>query len=414
MDAMMDLRTLRGEINKLSEIVEGWNTSESIPEIERDIVLEKLRALYDAVRFADRVPDTKGADCVDSFQGRTPMLESPIPHPIPALLQDPEPEYVPEPAAIAISEMEAVPESEPEYTPEQEPELEPISESELVPELETAPETATELEVAPESVSEPEQVLVAYRTSSQESDADQLPIGYRSPKPTKRAEPDTEILVPVAAPTLFGLDSDESEAEKLRHRHKQRVILSLYGTNPESPAVEPIRQAFAQDNHPSASTHQEQEPVTFAAEPVRESPDPVVETAIQTPAKLEEEKLTEEEDDSIFEEISLTPNAVLGDVMKHDVQTLADTFAPRHDGTADLKHAEPITDLRQAIGLNDKFLLIRDLFGGDGAACDEALEILNGFEDLDDCMIHIAENYDWNPNSDGAKFIMEIIERKFA
>ena len=39
---------------------------------------------------------------------------------------------------------------------------------------------------------------------------------------------------------------------------------------------------------------------------------------------------------------------------------------------------------------------------------------LNGFDDFDECMIYIAENYAWNANSDGAKFLMELLERKFA
>ena len=79
---------------------------------------------------------------------------------------------------------------------------------------------------------------------------------------------------------------------------------------------------------------------------------------------------------------------------------------------ADLR-AERLS-LHRAIGINDKFLMIRDLFGGDGEAFDAALDALNGFGDLDDCMIYIAENYAWNANSDGAKLLMELLERKFA
>jgi len=29
-------------------------------------------------------------------------------------------------------------------------------------------------------------------------------------------------------------------------------------------------------------------------------------------------------------------------------------------------------------------------------------------------MIYIAENFDWNPNSDGAKLLVDLIERKLA
>lgn len=123
-------------------------------------------------------------------------------------------------------------------------------------------------------------------------------------------------------------------------------------------------------------------------------------------------------DEPDFEEISLAKTevsgAVLGDVINHDVQTLADTIAPPRDVASELRRSEHVTDLRRAIGINDKFLMIRDLFGGDAAAYDAAIDRLNAFDDFDDCMIYIAENYAWNANSDGAKFLMELLERKFA
>ena len=90
--------------------------------------------------------------------------------------------------------------------------------------------------------------------------------------------------------------------------------------------------------------------------------------------------------------------------------------APRHGGPGrtELRRSEPVTDLRRAIGINDKFLLIRDLFGGDGEAYEKAIGALNDCADFDDCMIYIAENYAWNPNSDGVKLLMDLLERKFA
>ena len=107
------------------------------------------------------------------------------------------------------------------------------------------------------------------------------------------------------------------------------------------------------------------------------------------------------------------PGAVLGEVINHDVQTLADTIAPPRDRASELLRNEPVTDLRRAIGINDRFLFIRDLFGGDGAAYEAAIDALNGFDNLDDCMIYIAEHYAWNPNSDGAVLLMELLERKY-
>ena len=137
-----------------------------------------------------------------------------------------------------------------------------------------------------------------------------------------------------------------------------------------------------------------------AAEPV---------TVSEAPAAAEPE-----EAESGAREVAVPVGAVLGEVINHDVQTLADTIAPRRDMASELRRGEPVADLRNAIGINDKFLLIRDLFGGDGEAYEEAIATLNAFDDFDECMIHIAENYAWNPNSDGAKFMMELLERKFA
>ena len=101
-------------------------------------------------------------------------------------------------------------------------------------------------------------------------------------------------------------------------------------------------------------------------------------------------------------------------MINHNVQTLADTIAPPRDVASELRRSEHVTDLRRAIGINDKFLMIRDLFDGDARAYEAALDKLDAFGDFDDCMIYIAENYAWNANSDGAKFLMELLERKFA
>lgn len=106
--------------------------------------------------------------------------------------------------------------------------------------------------------------------------------------------------------------------------------------------------------------------------------------------------------------------AVLGEVINHDVRTLADTIAPPRDMASEIARSEPVTDLRRAIGINDRFLMIRDLFGGDADAYEQAITELDGFHDLDECMIYIAENFAWNSSSDGARFLMELLERKYA
>ena len=108
------------------------------------------------------------------------------------------------------------------------------------------------------------------------------------------------------------------------------------------------------------------------------------------------------------------PEPVLGEVLGGDVHTLADTIAAPKDMASEIVRKERITDLKQAIGINDKFLLLRDLFGGDTERYERTIDRLNEFDDLDDCIIYISENYDWNPSSDGVRFLMELLERKLS
>lgn len=104
----------------------------------------------------------------------------------------------------------------------------------------------------------------------------------------------------------------------------------------------------------------------------------------------------------------------LGETINHDRQTLADVIAPHRDAASELRLGEPIGDLRRAIGLNDRFQMIHELFAGDGDAFDEAIAAFNGCATMDDCMIWICDRgYFWNPDSDGAKRLMELLERKF-
>lgn len=63
--------------------------------------------------------------------------------------------------------------------------------------------------------------------------------------------------------------------------------------------------------------------------------------------------------------------------------------------------ADTIT-LRGAIGLNDRFMMIRDLFGGDAAAFDAAVSDLERFTSLEEALLYINDTYDWNPQSRAA------------
>ena len=569
----MDLQTIGDEIRRLSELVDGWSAAGEIPVVERDLALEKLRRLYETVRFADPAPapseepiaaDSRDGDLPESIdlgevlsldgfpdfgdpdespeapenpdempdealenpdemaevptsdsaaepepiaaptegqaEGQTgeraeeqaeeqvgeraeesfgiPAGESfetpgeePLPIPEPTL--EPEPAPMPEPAPISelepepeavsaeLSEPEAAPIAVSESVPAAEPASAPVSEQTSEPEPEPTSEPKPEPEPEPEPTLEPEP------TSEPEPEPIPEPAPTTTPAPTPEPTPEPEASHH-GAPTLFG---PEEEAA-VRHRHKQRVIMSLYDPNPVVESIPaPTRRSEPKrtpEPHPATEEtprmpSELQKPRVVPSPVVSPTPDPMAGAPIPEPPIFEvvtpaasapfEPSMPDASNSGITEipapaaafetlpdpapaygiptpetapavedtptamengQSSLPAGAVLGEVINHDVQTLADTIARPRDVASELRRSEPVTDLRRAIGLNDKFLLIRDLFGGDGEAYERAIDALNGFEDFDDCMIFIAEHYAWNPNSDGAQLLMELLERKFA
>ena len=381
----MDLKTIQGELRQLSALVEGWAQTDGIPALERDLALEKLRSLYDKVRFGAVESDAVIADAEDV-----------------AVVAE----------AIDLGDVLSLDPSAGEDEPVSEAaEEEPAEEvaEEVIPEP-AIPEPVAEPVAEPEPVVEPASVEPAPVAEPVEEPAPEpVPVSEPEPEPEPIAESKPEKPSYVA-PTLFGL-----EEETIRHRNKQRVIMSLYDTAAETPArPEPAPKPA---ETPAPVPVEIPAPESEAEEPaaVPEEPAEIPETRETSAAP---QSAAEEDDEPGFEEITLEAAApagvVLGDVINHDVQTLADTLAAPRDRASELRRSEPVTDLRKAIGINDKFLLIRDLFGGDGEAYERAIGTLNDCADFDDCMIYIAENYAWNPNSDGVKLLMELLERKFA
>lgn len=616
----MDWKTIHTELRKLESLVDGWAQTDEIPAVERDLALEKLRNLYETIRFggpapeqpvertpgdgeaqeeilpesidlgemlsmeelpdltepagpifveptASFAPERESASTMDAaIAGHTvdsdltvetvapagpdgqsaaepteelaastptesvsePLAASTTAEPVPEPLAEPdvEPKWGanPAPAEEARPVVSLEPNEAPAPTPA--PESKPIVESEPVPVTAPAEELAPGSEPAPTAATEPifEPEPVAVPTEEQAPDSEPEPVV--EPEPTSALSPVEEPVVTLdpapsvtsdasfaaspataptetsepakhrhASPTLFGMEDEE----ELRHRHKQRVIMSLYGPSPESERrsatagrIEDRPDTLSRRTTPSrretnasgadvedfeleevtltpgtttvASSetplHDHSEPRPAEQDPVIPVADDSVSPTAETPtgeadfeptlseitipraeaAKPGDEPAGESvegvavesprsagsgtqsryaatygpEPTSASEPLHPQGGAVLGEVIKPHVQTLADTIAPPHDIASELRRNEPVTDLRQAIGLNDKFLLIRDLFGGDAQAYERAIETLNDFDDLDDCMIFIAEHYAWNPNSDGAKLMMELLERKFA
>lgn len=497
----MEVNKIQEELARLIELVDGWAGSHDVPGIERDLVLDKLKKLYEAIRFANfDEGDSSASASVAAQQSVAEVAPvSEISIDLDDLLAEPVRDSLPEPAAMpeALGESAGVSAAVPESAPSVKPVsasavTEPMSEPmpvvapASVPEPDPAPAVGTAPEPVPVSesvpavqsvpVSEPAAVEVSLSAAagfsrqdvSMEGRAGKAPgtgrdaaarIGQEGlagssagqvVAPSSEADTESKQKV-VVSDSLFDLDD-----LVIRHREKRRVIMSLYETDgPQEAAASKIPVGTGQKPGHAAAPQQQATAGKEQDDAVAPQPETLLdkmdEPKKSVTSQMPEPQSETSESDSVAAEISeqadnaadadasvaasqktvvaettsaktdapkypfaAEPEPVLGEVLGGDVHTLADTIAAPKDMASEIVRKERITDLKQAIGINDKFLLLRDLFGGDTERYERTIDRLNEFDDLDDCIIYISENYDWNPSSDGVRFLMELLERKLS
>lgn len=279
---------------------------------------------------------------------------------------------------VVLSENNAPAQTEPEAEEIGEPEME----VELVFAEEDDAEVPTESEPEVESEVEPKSEVEA-----------------ETPAEEPAEEPSVApVVAPIAAAAVATATVAEAVATEVTAPIVESVAESVVEAAAE-PIAEPIVETVA-------------EPVI---EPVAE---PIVEEPIEaeTPAMDDELSIVNSQLSankphrnailSLYEDAP----AVVGEQFRDNSTSVADMIASSAKSVASVA---PIASLHGAIGVADKFMLVQELFGGDDAAYNAAINALDSLPSFDDCVIFISENYAWSPNSDGTKFMMELLQRKY-
>lgn len=338
----MDYTNITERLKRVAAIVDSWQRSGDAPQIERDIALGELRAIYNDLLIFETAdnhiePVVAIVDAVVEKSVDAPVVEQEV-------VEEQKP--VEESEADVEDAVEEDNKRDPFYdaldidallglTPESQPVADDVDEQEVedVAEPEPEPEPAPEVEFVQE------------------------------PEPAVIAEPEVDVAKSLSG-GLFDLNDIP-----VRSKSKRKMI-SLYSDNPA--------------------------PTVAVIEPEVKAETPKVETPKQEEVKIEPRPIE--------------PVQRLGDSFA-GVKTLAEQMTQDDAPTTPFNR---IKDLRSAIGLNDKFLMIRDLFGGDAERYEATIDTLDEFEDLDECIIYIVENFRWNPDLEASKLLISLIERKLA
>lgn len=350
---MYNLSEIKEQLLKAVTLVDQYESKGFA--IDRETALEIIRRAYEDLRFHD-----VGATTAD-----TPI----VPIVIPEAAEEPEVEVeiiMPE-AEEEAAEEEAAEEEETETEEETKTEEEVEEVVEVVVPAEEDEEVEPEVEVEVVEPAEEEEPEETEEETAAESET------TPEPEPAVEAEPEVEVeseepeRAVITEPSLFGDDEQWTRPTRSRRR-----LITLYRDE--------IHQHSA-DNSSSAETTTESEP-EIATEP---APTQEIEDAVE-------------------------PTRVLGEAIKPQ-PTLADTIVPQQSS---ISQSSVVTSLHSAISVGDRFMLIRDLFGGDEAQYNATIDTLESMDNLDDCIIYIAENFTWRASSDGAKLIMDLLQRKLS
>ncbi|MBV9962218.1 MAG: hypothetical protein JO072_08230 [Parafilimonas sp.] len=80
--------------------------------------------------------------------------------------------------------------------------------------------------------------------------------------------------------------------------------------------------------------------------------------------------------------------------------------------------AGPIKDLRKAIGINDQYLFINELFRGDQTMYERSIKTINSFNIFAEAELWIKRELKlklaWNESSEAAKLFDQLVSRRFA
>lgn len=416
----MTVEEIKTEFAKLSEMLSAWQEGEEIAAIERDLALDKLKTIYDALRFESKLkavamePTTPIAPIItipDTEDEQTSTQDE----------EDAEDNEVEVEFLFAEDDEEANEEADEEVdevvaddTEEEVIEVEKAStkqsQSESSTTLESSePKVVTETTTAT-STHEPVHVHVHVHAPATVTPPSAEPMTISTPTPAIAVEHTATMVEPTAAQekvaqgTAAQEKATQSESAKdtteskrsaspllfapeevvRKPRSKHQRMMSIYNEQPSAPEekVVDISKIFEMDVDLTSSRRES------------ENSKPNVSPFAEPQKKSEEQKVV-----------------TLADAIAPAATTLAETIVAPTPLAEEITHGK-IRSLTDAIGINDKFLMIRDLFDGDSDAYAEAIAALDEFDSFDDCMIHIVENYAWNPDSEGAKFIMQLLERK--
>jgi len=108
----------------------------------------------------------------------------------------------------------------------------------------------------------------------------------------------------------------------------------------------------------------------------------------------------------------------LNDAMAQDAESLNDKLKTEKKELGSLLKESPVRDLRKAIGINDRFVFINELFRGDENMYERSIKTINSFNALPEAEFWIQRELKtkigWSDSSETVHHFDQLVRRRFS
>lgn len=171
---------------------------------------------------------------------------------------------------------------------------------------------------------------------------------------------------------------------------------------PTAPVVEPVIKPVEQTHADQPVTPEEPTPIInefHAGNEFARDPGPVVSKPFDAPTDL-------------------FGTVTVADKLRSDSPSVKDkiTYGKHEQTLADRIHLKPISDLKAAIGINEKFQFINELFEGSADRYNEAINLLNvctGSSEANLLFDDLKTRYTWDEQNPAFKRLHEFVVRRY-
>lgn len=147
--------------------------------------------------------------------------------------------------------------------------------------------------------------------------------------------------------------------------------------------------------------------------PVKKTTEPVINEPVVEKVKTQAEPAIKEPETAPKETNKPRKDAVLGEKINTEVQSLNERIAIKKEGTHITQIGKPVDDVRKAIGINDRFYYQRELFDGNTDLFNQTLDQLNQMQSFEAAMQFIQSNYNWENDNEVVQSFLKTIQRRF-